>query len=210
MNNIKEALNWRYATKEFDKNKKISSEDLKTLTESLRLSPSSFGLQPWKFFVVESQEIKEQLLAHSWNQKQIVDASHVIVLAHKLLVSGHDIDVYIRDIAKQRGVDEASLDGYKKFMQDFILPMDQKTQRAWMKNQVYIALGTLMTTAAFMKIDTCPMEGFSSADYDKVLGLTQQGYASCVVCPVGYRNQSDKYASLKKVRFSEHEIIKRL
>lgn len=207
---ILEDLRWRYATKEFDTSKKVSSEDLETLLESLVLSPSSFGLQPWKFVVVENQELKDQLLAHSWHQKQVTQASHVIVLCRPTTFGDTDIEAFIKSTAEARSQNPEDLKGYQDMMSGFLARMDDNQKNEWMKNQIYIALGNLMTVAAQMRIDACPMEGFIGPEYDKVLGLTEKGLASVVVCPVGYRAASDKYGELAKVRYSKEDLVIRL
>ncbi|MBL7664755.1 MAG: NAD(P)H-dependent oxidoreductase [Bacteriovoracaceae bacterium] len=205
---ISKMMSWRYATKKFDSKKKLSNEEIFELTEALRLSPSSFGLQAWKFLVITDPAIREELKKHSWNQTQITDASHLIVLCTYNNVSAHDVDLYIRDMAKTRGVEESSLKGFRDNLVGFAAKMDQAGQHAWLKNQAYIALGSLMTAAAMMKIDTCPIEGFSSAEYDKVLNLKDQNLKSVVVCAVGHRDESDKYSPAKKIRFSRDQVIK--
>jgi nitroreductase len=207
---IIEDLNWRYATKEFDPSKRVSPKDLETLLDALVLSPSSFGLQPWKFVVVENQELKEQLLANSWNQKQVVQASHVLVLCRPLTFGAEDVINFVRSTAEIRAQEAETLSGYQKVMTDFLGRMNDAQIAEWMKNQIYIALGNLMTVAATMRIDACPMEGFVSTEYDKVLGLTEKGLASVVVCPVGYRAASDKYGDLSKVRYEKENLVIRL
>lgn len=210
MMKIIEDLNWRYAVKEFDNTKKVSKEDLETVLEALRLSASSFGLQPWKFVVVEKQELKDQLLEHSWNQKQVVDASHVLVLCRPLNFSAENVESFIQSTANTRGQDLASLEGYKNMMTGFIGRMSEEKLQEWMKNQIYIALGNVLTVCAQMRIDSCPMEGFIAPKYDKVLGLAEHGLTSVLVCPIGYRASNDKYAELAKVRFSKEEMVIRL
>jgi len=207
---IIEDLNWRYATKEFDPSKRVSPKDLETLLDALVLSPSSFGLQPWKFVVVENQELKEQLLANSWNQKQVIQASHVLVLCRPLTFGAEDVINFVRSTAEIRAQEAETLSGYQKVMTDFLGRMNDAQIAEWMKNQIYIALGNLMTVAATMRIDACPMEGFVSTEYDKVLGLTEKGLASVVVCPVGYRAASDKYGDLSKVRYEKENLVIRL
>jgi nitroreductase/dihydropteridine reductase len=207
MSNIIEALNWRYATKEFDPSKKISDADLNTLVESLRLSPSSFGLQPWKFVLVEDKEKREALLPKSWNQKQVVDASHLFVLCRYEKFTDEDVDRFIKDTATKRSQDIAEVEGYAKMIKGFVGGQDEATHIQWMNLQVYIALGFLMETAALMNIDACPMEGFSKPDYDEILDLPSKGLRSTVVCPVGYRADSDKYATLAKIRYDQNDVI---
>ena len=205
--NIIDALNWRYATKGFDSEKKIPSDEFDELTEILRLSPSSFGLQPWKFIVVEDKELREKIKASSWNQPQITDASHFIVLCANKEVSGNDIDDYIQDIAITRGVEIESLDGFKAMLTGFRKGLDANSVESWAKRQVYIALGLLLEAAALRGIDACPMEGFDPNGVDKILGLENSAYTSTVFCTLGYRSKNDKSASNPKVRFSKEKVV---
>lgn len=207
MNTITDHLNWRYAVKSFDPQKKINSQDFHELTESLRLSPSSFGLQCWGFCVVENDSIRQQLLPQSWNQKQITDCSHLIVLCTLDNVSDEHVDRYVQSTAKTRNVSLESLDGYSKMIKGFIKNKSVEQRNSWLEKQVYIALGTLMTVASMKKIDSCPIEGFSNAKYDEILGLKEKNLRSAVVCALGYRHADDKYAQLKKVRFDEKDIF---
>lgn len=208
--NILEDLNWRYATKEFDAARPVSPEDLETLLDALILSPSSFGLQPWKFVVVENQELKDQLLPHSWHQKQVVQAGHVIVLCRPKTFGADDVAHFIKSTATARSQDPETLSGYQEMMSGFLARMNEDQVADWMKNQIYIALGNLMTVAATMRIDACPMEGFIAQEYDKVLGLSEKGLTSVVVCPVGYRAASDKYGELAKVRYAKEDLVVRM
>jgi nitroreductase len=205
---ILDQLQWRYATKQFDPNKKIPDDVWKVLEQSLVLSPSSFGLQPWKFLVVTNPEIRQQLVAHSWGQKQVAEASHLVVFAVKNDIEPSYVDRYVERMAEIQQVAPESLAKFGDVVKGFIdnppYPLDIK---AWSTRQVYIALGQYMTTAAMLGIDTCPLEGFNPAKYDEVLGLTNQGYSSVVVCPAGYRAADDKYASKPKVRFATEDVV---
>lgn len=205
--NIIESLNWRYATKEFDSSKKVSDEDIKTITESLILTASSFGLQPWKFLVITDQAVKESLLEHSWKQKQVVDCSHHIVFCCPSEFNDEHVENFIKDIAKTRNQSLEDLSGYENVMKGFLSHKSEEQKFNWMKNQIYIALGNLLTTCALMKIDACPMEGIIQKKYDEVLGLSAKGLKSVVACPIGYRRESDKYATSEKVRFSASEVV---
>lgn len=205
--NIIDSLNWRYATKVFDPNKKVSDTDLKTILEALRLSPSSFGLQLWKFVVVTNQDLKNKLVEQSWGQKQVADCSHLLVLCRPEKVTHEDVDHYVNDIAKTRGVSEGTLTGYGNMMKTVIDNLKEDQLKAWLEKQIYIALGVLHTVCADLKIDSCPMEGFVAGSYDEILGFTQKGLKTVVVCPIGYRSSDDKYASLKKVRFPLNEVV---
>ena len=203
-----ENLQWRYATKKFDSSKKIPDQVWQALEDSLVLAPSSFGLQPWKFFVVKNPEVRSLLLEHSWKQAQVVDASHLVVLTIKKDVNDADVDRTIAATASIRQVPLESLKGFSNVVKGFLVkPPYPLNLDEWSTRQVYIALGQLMTSAAFLGIDTCPMEGFNPSKYDEVLGLTNTDYRSVVVCPLGYRAEDDKYASLPKVRYPKSEVI---
>ncbi len=202
-------LKWRYATKQFDTTKKIAPEIWSAIEESLILAPSSFGLQPWKFFVVDNPETRQQLLEHSWKQVQVVDASHLVVLAIKTNVDDGDVDRYIQSMVETRHAPAESLEGFAKVMKGF-LANPKLDKDYWATRQVYIAIGQLMAAVAMMGIDACPMEGFNAAKYDEILGLTEKGYASVLVCPVGYRSADDKYATAAKVRYGRDEMIEHL
>ena len=204
---IIQSLNWRYATKMFDPTQKISDAYMGMLLEALRLTPSSFGLQFWKFLVVTNQDIKNKLVEHSWGQKQVADCSHLLVFCKPAKVTAADVDRYVSDIAKTRGVEAASLEGYANMMKGYIENTTPEVLSAWMDKQLYIALGVLHTVCAELKIDSCPMEGFSAAAYDEVLDLPAKGLKSVVVCPVGYRSADDKYALAKKVRYPVEDVV---
>lgn len=206
MNDIVESLKWRYACKAFNPAKKISEKDLGIVLEALRLTPSSYGLQPWKFILVENKEVREQLVPASWNQKQVLDASHLVVFAAPKKIDEAFIDNYIENIAATRDQDVSELAGMRKMMMNIAF-WEPKAQYQWAKNQSYIALGNLMTVCADMRIDSCPMEGFKPAEYDKILGLEKMGLTSLVVCPIGYRDESDKYIKLAKVRHPIEDLV---
>jgi len=203
---VLQQLNWRYATKKFDPTKKIPEEVWQTLTESLVLTPSSFGLQPWKFFIISNPELRQQLVEHSWGQKQVVDASHLVVLTIKKEMNEAEVDRYVQYTAQVRHVEAESLAGFGKVIKGFLANPNLNISE-WASRQVYIALGQFMATAAFLNIDTCPMEGFVPAKYDEILGLSELGYHSVLVCPAGYRAEDDKYASQPKVRYPQEEVI---
>jgi len=203
-------LQWRYATKVFDSNKIIPEELWEQVEESLVLTPSSFGLQPWKFLVITDPSVKEKLLPHSWNQPQVTDCSHLVVLTAMKDVEQDDVEIFINDIHSKRGGELADLDAYKGMMTGFLSAMDTNAKHAWSKNQVYIALGQLMTTAAMLDIDACPMEGISPADYDEILGLNESRFTTVLACPMGYRSDEDKYGTLAKVRYEKAKVIEHI
>lgn len=202
---ILDALKWRYATKVFDPEKKIPEAEWKALEESLVLTPSSFGLQPWEFVVVEDREVREQLVAHSWNQRQVADASHLLVIALRTDVDESYVDRFVSRVEEVRG--EPGFTGYRDMMVGFIQNLDEEGVKQWGKLQTYIALGQFMSVAAMMRIDTCPMEGFVAAEYDRILGFEERRLTTAVLCPAGYRGDEDKYAHLPKVRFEADDVI---
>ncbi len=201
-------LEWRYATKEFDPTKKISEDVWKVLEQSLVLAPSSFGLQPWKFFVVRNPEIRQQLVEHSWGQKQVVDASHLVVFTIKEDVNSEDVDTYLQRMSEVRNVPLEKLEGLANMVKGFLQrPADAFDKDAWSAKQVYIALGFFMFSAAMLEVDTCAMEGIDPAKYDEVLRLKDKGFRTAVVCTAGYRLPSDKYANMAKVRFETEDVV---
>lgn len=204
------ALNWRYACKKFDPAKKIPADTWAALEQSLVLSPSSYGLQPWKFFVVENPAVREQLLPHSWGQRQIVDASHLVVFAVKENMNAADAERLIARTSTVRSIPTEKLEGYKGMMVGSLTRTPAPEIDVWMSRQVFIALGVFLTTAAMLGVDTCPMEGFVPEKYDEILGLTAKGYASRVVATVGYRASDDATATMAKVRYETRELIERV
>jgi nitroreductase len=203
-----QALRWRYATKTFDAGRQIDPSTWATLEQSLVLTASSYGLQPWKFLVITNAAIRAELRPHSWNQSQITDCSHLVVLLKKRVITAADADRLVQTTASTRGIEASLLDGYRNMIQvDLIEGPRSQVIGQWAANQVYIALGNLLTSAALLGVDTCAIEGFSPADYDRILGLESSDYQSCVVCACGYRSADDKYASLAKVRYSSTDLI---
>ena len=205
-----EALHWRYAVKLFDGERIIPAATWAALEEALVLSPSSYGLQPWKFLVITDPVLRAELRPHSWNQSQITDCSHLVVFLRRRAVNEQDLHRLLDRTAAARSVPGESLTGYGELMRKDLVngPRSQRIG-TWASNQVYIALGNLLTSAALLGIDTCPIEGFSPPDYDRILELDPTPYQSCVVCACGYRHGEDRYASLKKVRYSAAEMIER-
>ena len=205
---VTEALNWRYATKKFDPTKKISKETWAALEQALVLAPSSYGLQPWKFLVVDDPAIRERLSAASWGQRQPVDCSHFVVFTARKNYDGTDLERFINRSAEVRRVSHESLKGYAKVISGSLeRARSGGALDSWMGRQVYIALGEFMTAAALLRVDTCPMEGLDPAKYDEILGLGSQGYGTLCACAAGYRASDDKYASEPKVRFKDSEVL---
>lgn len=204
-------LRWRYATQKFDAARKISDAQWHTLEQVLVLTPSSFGLQPWKFFVVTNPMLREKLVATAWKQRQVADASHLVVMSRSTRFGTDDVHRYIDRVAHVRGVAPDTLADFKKMLLGFFNnPPPGHDVKEWATRQIYIALGNFITSTSLMGIDTCPMEGFDQPAFDAVLGLTEMGFESVVLCPAGYRAADDPRAILPKVRFDHGEVITRL
>lgn len=205
------ALHWRYATKFFDASRKISAEIWTAIEHALILSPSSYGLQPYRFLVIADPKIRETLLPHSYNQRQVVDASHYVVFTARLNVTEEYVDRFMQRVGHIRGVPPQSLAGYRQaIIGDLIKGPRGKIAHEWATRQAFIALGNLMTSAAMLGVDTCPMEGFSPAEYDRALGLQNSDFRAVVACALGYRADTDKYAALAKVRFEPGDLVQRI
>lgn len=203
------ALQRRYATKKFDPNRKIPAETWSSLEQALILSPSTYGLQPWKFIVVHNDAaLRQKLSAAAYGQTQPLDCSHFVVFTLKKGVDAAAVDHFVGRIAQVRGTKPEALKGYRDIM---VGSIDRARQGGyldvWMSRQVYIALGNFMTSAALLGVDTCPMEGLDPAKFDEILGLAEQGYTTLCACAAGYRAADDKYATAPKVRFPATEVV---
>jgi nitroreductase len=202
------ALNWRYATKQFDPAKKISPETWKTLEEALVLTPSSFGLQPWKFLVIQNPALRARLRPHANDQAQVTDASHFVVFAMRKNMGIDYIERYVRRMAVVRQVSVESLEKYRAHMVNAMIYGHRSLKvNTWASNQTFIALGQFLVTAALLKIDACPMEGFDKIAFDEVLDIGKRGLSAVVCGAAGHRLDSDKYAHLPKVRFEAKDVI---
>jgi nitroreductase len=205
------ALNWRYATKVFDPAKKIPADVWQALEQALVLTPTSYGLQPYKFLVVKNPLKRAELLPYSWNQKQVVDASHFVVFTARTEMKEADVDKFIKRMVDVCKLPANALDAYRRIMiGDVVNGPRGKTAHEWATRQAYIALGNLMTCAAVLGVDACPMEGLNPPEYDRVLNLKGSGYATVVACALGYRAAGDKNASLAKVRYETKELVQQI
>jgi len=207
MSTLLDNLNWRYATKKFDATKKISSEDLNTLKEAVRLAASSYGLQPYKVVIVENPEIREQLKAAAYGQTQITDSSQLFIFANDLNAGPESVAAYIQNISETRGVPTEALGGFADMMNGVISNLSQDAKNIWTAKQTYIALGTLLAAAAELKIDATPMEGFNPAAFNEILGFDKLGLNASVIATVGYRHTEDDTQHYKKVRKSHEELF---
>lgn len=203
---MNEALNWRYAVKKFDSTAILSEKEIHQIIESIRLSPSSLGLQPYKVIVVENQELREKLIPVSWDQDKVAKSSHLLVLACYNKLDENFIDARINLLKRVQGLSDERATSYKERIMTFIKGMSPESQAEWIKKQAYIALGIALASLAQMKIDSCPMEGFTPSEYDRILGLEKSGLTTTLVLPIGRRAANDYNASLPKARNSLDEF----
>ena len=202
-----EQQNWRYATKKFDSTKIISNEDLSTLKEAIRLSSSSYGLQPYQVFIIENKDLRAKIQPAAWGQAQIVDASHLFVFANRTDVTNEDIDKYLKNVSETRNIPETALAGYGGFMKNGIGAKSIAEKTDWTAKQTYLALANLMNAAAELKIDVTPMEGFVPNEVNEILGFNELGLSTALIAPVGYRSEEDATQHQKKVRKSNEELF---
>ncbi|MBC7846420.1 MAG: NAD(P)H-dependent oxidoreductase [Flavobacterium sp.] len=207
MSTFLENQNWRYATKKFDSTKKISTEDVNTLKEAIRLSSSSYGLQPYKVIIVENPELRAKIQPAAWGQSQIVEASHLIIFANRTNINEVEVDAYFENISKTREIPLEALSGYQGFMKGKINDLSEDAQNIWNSKQTYLALGNLLNAAAELKIDVTPMEGFVPAQVNEILGLKELGLNASLIAAVGYRHEEDATQHQKKVRKSNEELF---
>ncbi len=200
-------LNWRYATKRYDATKKVPQETIELLKEALRLTPTSYGLQPLKFLIIENQEIRKKLFVHSFNQNSIIEASHLIVIASIKDLQIDEIDKYMQNTAITRGFPLEQLDGYSDFLKRIMQNQSSEQKMTWAQKQAYITLGVLIDACAHLRIDATPIEGFNAVGYDEVLDLENKGLTATLVIPIGFRHPEDVAQHWKKVRKSETELF---
>jgi len=204
---IIEKLQWRYATKKFDTTKKLSDEKLTMLKEAFNLTAVSYGLQTLKMVVIEDKILREALVKTSYGQRQVADASHLLVLCIQTKIDKEDVNEHFETIKDIRNTPDSVLDSFKNQLESTIENMPTEKKIGWATRQAYIALGNLMTVCAVEAIDSCPMEGFIPAELDKVLKLDEHGLSSVLLLPVGYRAEDDMFADFKKVRKSLSKTI---
>lgn len=206
MNTI-ESLKWRYAVKKFNNQKLLNKGQINILKEAFNLTATSYGLQPLKLLVISNKEIQKELVAHSWNQPQVLQASHLLVICIPKTYSKDEVEAYFNLVQKIRNTPIEIIKPFKEFLTAEIDKKSQEELLSWNKNQAYLALGNLLTVCALEKIDACPMEGFIPEKYDEVLGLSEKNLTSTLVLPVGFRADDDYMKDLKKVRKNTDDVV---
>lgn len=200
MSDIIERLEWRYAVKKFDPSRKLSAEQVDRLKHAFNLTATSYGLQPIRLLVLQDQDLQNQLVAHSHNQKQVAQASHLLVFCVENKVDGDYVKSYFDRVKELRGTSDEILNPFRDYLIKEFGNKDKKEIREWATRQAYLAMGNLLTICALEEIDACPMEGFVSDSYNELLGLREKGLNAVLVMPIGYRAGDDMFAAFKKVR----------
>jgi nitroreductase / dihydropteridine reductase len=202
-------LNWRYAAKRMNGNK-IPQNALDTIKESIRLSPSSVGLQPYKIFIIESEELKKKISPSAFNQPQIIESSHVLVFTVWNSLTDYQANEYLAYVQSERGVSLESLSTLESYLNN-IKKMSQDDFYNWSSKQAYIALSSAMIASAELKIDSTPMEGFNKEELDKALDFPEKNLKSVVLLALGYRDEkNDWLLKMKKVRRKESDMFVQL
>ncbi|WP_273274027.1 nitroreductase family protein [Maribacter polysiphoniae] len=200
-------LKWRYAVKKFDSKRLLPNEKVEGLKHAFNLTATSYGLQPIKMVVLQNKEIQKKLVSYSYGQRQVGNASHVLVICIEKKIDTAFIKQYFNLVKEVRGTDEAILKPFEDTLVQDFAKKETEEIKIWATNQAYLALGNLLSYCALEEIDSCPMEGFVPGDYDKILGLEKMGLTSVLVLPVGYRSKNDPFSKLEKVRKNIEESI---
>jgi nitroreductase len=204
---IIESLNWRYSTKKFDTTKKIAKADLEILKEAVRLSASSYGLQPYQVIMVENEDLRQKIKAVAWNQSQVTDASDVLIFANMTNVGTEHVESYIENMATTREIETTNLKGFSDMINKVVTTYSVEEREIWTAKQTYIALGTLLSAAADLKVDATPMEGFDMNAVNQILQLPEKGLSATLIVTLGYRHENDTTQFLKKVRKPSTELF---
>ena len=207
MSKVIEQLRWRYATKKFDADKRLTSQQLELIKQAFDLTATSFGLQPLKLLIVSDKEIKKELVQYSFNQQMVGDCSHLLVFCVEDTIDSAYVKNYFKKVKAARATPDEILNPYREYLIQYVEGMKPDDAREWMTKQAYLAMGNLLTVCAMEKIDACPMEGFDPKGYDRLLGLQKLGLRSVLVMPIGFRAEDDLHSGLKKVRRGVEEVI---
>lgn len=204
---INNALNFRYAVKTFIKGKKVEAEKLEAIIEAGRMAPAAYGLQPYKLVHVVDEAIRENLKAAAYGQTKVIDAGDFFVMTVRTDIDENFVNEYVKNISETRAVSEESLKGFSDNMKGDLGSRDENNKLAWAGRQAYISLGFMLETAAMLGVDMCPMEGFDAGKFDEILNLKNENLKSVGAFAVGFRDESDFYANMKKVRVSKKDFV---
>jgi len=207
MNNILDALEWRYAVKKFDDKASLTEQQILEVKKVFNLSASSYGLQPYKMIVVQNPELKEKLVPASFGQQQISQSAAILVFAVRTDFGMDYIDQFFKDMSTKRQIPLENLEGYKNFMKGSFANKSEDEISSWATKQVYLTMGHMLASLAALQIDTCPMEGLDPQAYDKILDLEAKQLKTIVAMPIGVRAPDDTSATALKVRKDLSDII---
>ncbi len=202
-----ENMKWRYATKSFNPDKIVSDNDIKLLKEAVRLTPTSYGLQPFKVLIITDKSLKKELLPFTYNQKQVVEASHLFVFTNFTKISAEYLKHVFQLKAKIQGKPYSEFENYTNRLIDIFEKKSTEEIKEYTAYQTYMALETLLLAAAELKIDTCAIGGFMPEKYNEILDLDKQNLNATVIAAVGYRSAKDKNQFLTKFRLPEEELF---
>lgn len=206
-----ERLNWRYAVKAFAADRRIPHDDWAMLEKALVLSPSSYGLQPWRFLVITDEAVRRELLTVSYGQRKVVESSHLVVFAARTTITAQDTRRWVERLGEVRHLPRPDQERLQATMDKDLVEGPRAAEASeWAKRQVYLALGVFLTSAAAVGIDVCPMEGFDPAGYDRILKLRERGYTATVIATAGYRSPTDHDARAPKARFPDDEVVEQV
>ncbi len=208
---IVQAMHWRYATKAFDKTKDISAEDKAALLETLRMAPSSYGLQPWKFLVVDDKAIRAKLGEFvPANKAKFEDCALLVVIARRRTTTADHVAQHVETLQEVRNASAEDLQPFKDRLTQAAAGKPTDVQDVWNSRQAYVALGCAVTAAALLKIDACPMEGVNPEKFDSILGLSGTDFTTTLAIAFGYRDESDAFASYSRARRPASDVIQEI
>ncbi len=207
MNNILDALEWRYAVKKFDNKASLTEQQILEVKKVFNLSASSYGLQPYKMIVVQNPELKEKLVPASFGQQQISQSAAILVFAVRTDFGMDYIDQFFKDMSTKRQIPLENLEGYKNFMKGSFANKSEDEISSWATKQVYLTMGHMLASLAALQIDACPMEGLDPQAYDKILDLDAKQLKTIIAMPIGVRAPDDASATALKVRKDLSDII---
>ena len=207
MNNILDALEWRYAVKKFDDKASLTEQQILEVKKVFNLSASSYGLQPYKMIVVQNPELKEKLVPARFGQQQISQSAAILVFAVRTDFGMDYIDQFFKDMSTKRQIPLENLEGYKNFMKGSFANKSEDEISSWATKQVYLTMGHMLASLAALQIDACPMEGLDPQAYDKILDLDAKQLKTIVAMPIGVRAPDDASATALKVRKDLSDII---
>ena len=200
MSQVLDALTWRYATKKFDPTQELSEEQVHRIAEAFNLTATSYGLQPVRLLIIQDRNLREQLVSVSMGQRQVADASHLLLFCIERHIDKDFVDTYFDQVQDIRDTPTEILQPFRDHLIERFSTDTPEITQIWATKQAYLAMGNLLTVCAMEHIDACPMEGFEPEAYDQLLRLSEKGLRSVLAMPIGYRAEDDPFASMRKVR----------